>query len=167
MSYPIDVFIGNKLCNARIEANMSQGELAKEMKITRQMLSKYEIGKSSLTMQRLNEVTKILNKDFNYFHEGYSAGEKLIKKRDRLAKIDRDPKLLEILDLYSKLSPDLRKIITRLLRSIKSSKINTSKNEEQISDIQALAYIRSFRNLPAKRRSIIVSLVKKLESIKC
>ncbi len=165
MSYPIDVFIGNKIYNARIDANLSQGELANKMKMTRQMLSKYELGMASLTIKKLCELAKILDKDYNYFYEGYSAGEKLFKKKDNLAIIDKDPKLVEIIKIYSNLSPNLRNIVTSLLKSIRSLKNSTKKDNMELFDIQVLSYVRSLRNLSPNARNLIISLTKKLERL--
>ena len=165
MSYPIDVFIGNKIYNARIDANLSQGELANKMKMTRQMLSKYELGMASLTIQKLCELGQILDKDYNYFYEGYSAGEKLFKKKDNLAILDKDPKLLEIIKIYSRLSPNVRNVVRGLLKSIKSLTNSAEKENTKLSDIQVLSYVRSLRNLSPNARNLVISLTKKLERL--
>jgi len=139
MSYPIDVFIGNKIYNARINANLSQGELANKMKMTRQMLSRYELGMASLTIQKLCELAQIL---------------------------DKDPKLLEIIKIYSNLSPNLCNIVRSLLKSIRSLKNSAAeKDNTELSDIQVLSYVRSLRNLSPNARNLVISLTKKLERL--
>lgn len=72
--YPMDSkMIGNKIAGARKKINMSQAALAGHVFVSPQAVGKWERGESMPDIITLNQLTKILNVDLNYFSENLSS----------------------------------------------------------------------------------------------
>ncbi|ENZ0348290.1 helix-turn-helix domain-containing protein [Morganella morganii] len=62
--------IGNYIKKIRKEKGLSGSELAKKLNFSQQQLSRYENGKTKLTIETINEILLALNKQwFNLFNE--------------------------------------------------------------------------------------------------
>lgn len=59
--------IGGYLRTARINKSLSGKELATLMNISQQQVSRYERGKNSLTIEKLDSLLDFLDKDWNDF----------------------------------------------------------------------------------------------------
>ena len=59
--------IGNKIKTRRTALNMTQKDLAKEMNVSNQLISKWETGESVPSLEYLNSLCKALNADYSYF----------------------------------------------------------------------------------------------------
>ncbi len=58
-------FISQKVKYFRILNNMSQGELADKLKVSRQSVANIEAGRHKLSMERLEQLSKIFGVDSN------------------------------------------------------------------------------------------------------
>ncbi len=67
---PIEIHMGLQLKKRREELNLTQQDLAKMMKVTPQLVSKYETGQSKILPNRLYNLCQILNVTPNFFFEG-------------------------------------------------------------------------------------------------
>lgn len=56
---------GDKLSKLRRKAGLSQEELGEQLNVTRQTISKWELGQSKPDTDKLMEISKLLNVDFN------------------------------------------------------------------------------------------------------
>lgn len=56
---------GDKLCQLRRKNGLSQEELGEKLNVTRQTISKWELGQSKPDTDKLIEISKLLNVDFN------------------------------------------------------------------------------------------------------
>ncbi|CAH0135928.1 MULTISPECIES: pentapeptide repeat-containing protein [unclassified Pedobacter] len=65
--------IGNKIAGARKKINMSQAGLAGHVFVSPQAVGKWERGESMPDIITLNQLTKILDVDLNYFSENHSS----------------------------------------------------------------------------------------------
>ncbi|WP_051908697.1 helix-turn-helix domain-containing protein [Candidatus Odyssella acanthamoebae] len=67
---PIEVHMGLQLKKRREELKLTQRDLAKLMKVTPQLLSKYETGLAKILPGRLYDLCQILGVTPNFFFEG-------------------------------------------------------------------------------------------------
>ncbi|WP_051908398.1 helix-turn-helix domain-containing protein [Candidatus Odyssella acanthamoebae] len=67
---PIEVHMGLQLKKRREELNLTQRDLAKLMKVTPQLVSKYETGQGKILPNRLYDLCQILSVTPNFFFEG-------------------------------------------------------------------------------------------------
>ena len=56
---------GDKLYQLRRKAGLSQEELGNQLNVTRQTISKWELGQSIPSMDKMVEISKLLNVDLN------------------------------------------------------------------------------------------------------
>lgn len=59
--------LGKKIKLARIEADMTQGNLAQVTGVLQKSISRYETGASLPTLETLEKIAKELKKPFGYF----------------------------------------------------------------------------------------------------
>lgn len=62
--------LGKKIKLARIELDMTQGDLAEAMGALQNSISRYETGNALPTLENLEKISKILKKPFGYFLDG-------------------------------------------------------------------------------------------------
>lgn len=74
---------GEKIKTKRREKNLSQEDLARELGITRQAISKWETDKATPTMTNLRELSEVLGVDMAYFI-GQANDEKKEVKKDEV-----------------------------------------------------------------------------------
>ena len=67
---PLDMYIGRRLRERRIELGISQRELAGELGLSYQQVHKYEHATDRISASRLFHISKILNVALPYFFEG-------------------------------------------------------------------------------------------------
>src|SRR5690349_14855796 len=88
--HPADIFAGQILRQMRLQANLSQENLAEAIGITFQQLQKYETGKNRMSASRISEIAKVLlispgiffekSLEWNGYEKGYSQGCKECKR---------------------------------------------------------------------------------------
>src|ERR1700759_3096624 len=67
--YKIDICVGRKLRERRLELALSQENLGKAIGVSCQQIQKYEKGKNSMTATRLCEFAKLLRVTVSYFFD--------------------------------------------------------------------------------------------------
>ena len=112
---PIDVYVGNKIREARVLQGMSQTSLAEMIGITFQQLQKYENAHNRVSCSRLFAISLVLDVPVQAFFAG--AGEGSAPEL-----IDLPPSTtLDLVNAYSRLSPALRKSISKTAKSLADS----------------------------------------------
>lgn len=53
--------LGNKILELRKKANLSQEQLAEKIKVTRQTISKWELGETTPDIKQAKELSKLFN----------------------------------------------------------------------------------------------------------
>ena len=66
---PLDIYIGRRLRERRIELGMSQQELAAELGLSRQQVQKYEHATDRVSASRLFHISNILDVALPFFFE--------------------------------------------------------------------------------------------------
>lgn len=59
--------LGKKIKLARVDAELTQGELAEKIKAKQKSISRYETGLSVPSLETLEKIAKALKKPFGYF----------------------------------------------------------------------------------------------------
>ncbi len=59
--------LGKKIKLARVEMDMTQGDLAKAIGALQKSISRYETGSSVPSLETLEKISKILKKPYGYF----------------------------------------------------------------------------------------------------
>jgi len=59
--------VGKQIKKARTEKSLSQLELSQKMGVSRMMISRYEIGSSSIPLKQLRKISEVLEKPISYF----------------------------------------------------------------------------------------------------
>lgn len=73
--------IGNKIAEARKKIYMSQASLAEHVFVSPQAVGKWERGESLPDIITLNQLTKILGVDLNYFSEDFQSTEDIMSNK--------------------------------------------------------------------------------------
>lgn len=100
-------YVGRQIALLRRQKNMSQEDLAYKLGISNRQLSKYEIGKNRITVDRLFVISKILNVDVEKFLPDFSSKNETNFNKDKIIldnfsnykKISREEFLLKLADL--------------------------------------------------------------------
>jgi transcriptional regulator with XRE-family HTH domain len=100
--------IGRKLQEAREEAGLSQGELAKKIGCTQASLSHYESGKRRLYLAELQRIGQIMGKPITYFLED---PEDKSPVQEDLKSLLEDPYIMEVLSAVRDLKLAERKSV--------------------------------------------------------
>jgi transcriptional regulator with XRE-family HTH domain len=68
----INKHIGFKIYELRISSGLARAKLAKEINVTQQQLQKYEQGINNISIGRLILLSKIFNKNIEYFFQDFT-----------------------------------------------------------------------------------------------
>ena len=70
---PVDIYVGERLDDRRLELGITQKALAKSVGVTFQQIQKYANGKNRISASRLYQFARILDVHPGWFFEGYAA----------------------------------------------------------------------------------------------
>ncbi len=72
----MDVHVGERLRQRRLQVGISQGALAHKAGVNFQQIQKYENGHNRISASRLWDITKALDVPVSYFFEGLNPGDR-------------------------------------------------------------------------------------------
>ena len=72
MERELNIHIGIRLKQKRIEKNLTQTKVAKALNVTFQQIQKYEKGTNGLSANRIQALSNYLNVPISYFFEGFT-----------------------------------------------------------------------------------------------
>jgi len=72
MERELNIHIGIRLKQKRIEKNLTQTKVAKALKVTFQQIQKYEKGTNGLSANRIQALSNYLNVPISYFFEEFN-----------------------------------------------------------------------------------------------
>jgi transcriptional regulator with XRE-family HTH domain len=78
---PIDVFVGMRVRERRLQAGLSQPALAKQLGVSFQAVQKYEAAEIRLSASTLYRLSRVLGAAPGYFFEGYGAPQAAKRKK--------------------------------------------------------------------------------------
>ena len=68
--HPVDLYVGRRVRQRRVELGLSQDQLAKAVHVTFQQIQKYEQGVNRVSASKLFEISIVLNAPVGYFFSG-------------------------------------------------------------------------------------------------
>lgn len=124
--HPFDIFLGNRVRVARVQAGESQDKLAKRWGVTFQQVQKYEKGINRLTHHKIYEAAHFYKLPMAFFTEGYSPTLSPEDLADLLMFEEDMPTsrgAMRVAQLYNELKDEnLQKAVIAFLNSIVLSK---------------------------------------------
>ena len=72
MEQELNIHIGIRLKQKRIEKNLTQTKVAKALNVTFQQIQKYEKGTNGLSASKIQALSNYLNVPISYFFEGFT-----------------------------------------------------------------------------------------------
>jgi len=72
MEQELNIHIGIRLKQKRIEKNLTQTKVAKALNVTFQQIQKYEKGTNGLSASRMQALSNYFKVPINYFFEGFT-----------------------------------------------------------------------------------------------
>ena len=129
--HPVDVHVGRRVRERRIELGISQEKLAAELGLTFQQVQKYERAANRISASRLYRMGMTLGVDVPYFFEGYrEAGAGSGFAEPPAAAFESDPlqrrEAIELLDAFRAIGDPAERakmlVLGRLLKSLAKPK---------------------------------------------
>lgn len=130
---PVDVEVGNRLRQRRVETGITLKAIGEAMGISWQQIAKYELGQNRISASRLVDICKVLGVSIDYFFDhiptkvlsqspgalAADGGKGVVSLAD--ARYNRQ--LLEHTRVFAKLSVKNQRAIHRLAKSFSGSQI--------------------------------------------
>lgn len=106
---PIDVLVGERIRAYRLEAGMTQQQLADKVGITFQQLQKYEKATNRVSASRLYDLARALKKHINDFFDAASrSSNPLIRTKQELYLLER----------FNLITPEKQKLVLKLIKDL-------------------------------------------------
>ena len=96
--------MGKRVKKARRDKGITQEKFAEELGVSVSFISQVETGEKKFNLERISEVSRILERPINYFIEGYEEQNK--------------EALEEVVDLLKKMSDKQLKLALDIIRAI-------------------------------------------------
>lgn len=125
--HPVDLYVGQRLKQKRLEKGMSQYDLANSVNITFQQVQKYERGINRVSSSKLYDFAKFLEVDIRYFFEGlndykmYNQEQSyaLDKAADNFGAVVKTKETKSLVNAFKAIpNPEVRKNILLLIKSL-------------------------------------------------
>jgi transcriptional regulator with XRE-family HTH domain len=114
--HPIDIHVGLRIRQRRRFLGMSQEKLGAAIRLTFQMVQKYEIGSNSVPASRLFEVAKALDVQPSFFFEGPRLRAKMLL---------HTRETIELVHAYLAIhNPTVRESIAETIRAIATTPLS-------------------------------------------
>jgi transcriptional regulator with XRE-family HTH domain len=111
-----DVYIGQRIREARLAGDMSQDELGKKLGVSFQQVQKYEKGVNRLSLTRCEMIAKALNKPVSFFLQG--SDDVRAKADPALSRFISTREGLQIASDWFRMSPVARTAMLDLLGTL-------------------------------------------------
>ena len=96
--------IGKRIKKARRDKGITQEKFAEELGVSVSFISQVETGEKRFNLERITEVSKILERPINYFIDGYEEKDK--------------SNFEEVIDLLKKMSDKQLKLALEIIKAI-------------------------------------------------
>ena len=110
----VDRFLGHRIKQLRLLASMTQQQLAAQLGVSHQQVSKLEVGKDRVSASQLLLIARAFELPVGELFAGYDGGASLDPLRD--PKIS--PMLHDLAHAFLELEPDHQEALTRLVRAL-------------------------------------------------
>jgi transcriptional regulator with XRE-family HTH domain len=121
--HPVDVHVGRRVRERRIELGISQEKLAAELGLTFQQVQKYERAANRISASRLYRMGITLGVDAPYFFQGYQDDAGFGFSEPPAAGFESDPlqrrETIELLEAFARIAdPGMRHSLMDLARRL-------------------------------------------------
>jgi transcriptional regulator with XRE-family HTH domain len=118
---PIDLHVGEQLRIARELAGLTQTDVGRALKMSFQVIQKYEQGEIRVSASRLFQLAGLLHKSLDYFFEGIAESD-----APAIGTLERGD--IELVRAFRTIqSSELRQLLVRLVRDIAETQRETSR----------------------------------------
>jgi len=114
--HTIDIYVGNKIRQARVLRKLTQTALAEKIGITFQQLQKYENAHNRVSCSRLYAIGRVLGMPVQAFFPGAPYDDKA-QEGNNVPHGDA----LDLVGEYSRLGPALRRSLAKTVKSLADS----------------------------------------------
>lgn len=119
----VDVHIGSRVKQRRVQLDISQQKLSDAIGVTFQQLQKYESGQNRISASRLFQLSKSLEVPISYFFEGLSRAAAPSEHRADLATLFSTRDGISLADAFLRIeSAAARRAVVKLAASVADSK---------------------------------------------
>jgi len=116
---PVDVFVGNRIREARTLNSLSQTALAQKVGISFQQLQKYESANNRVSCSRLYDLSSVLGVPIQAFFAGADSDDRRAEDQDRKSQPSAD--IINFVEDFSRLDAGLRSRLANLAKSLANS----------------------------------------------
>ena len=88
---PIDVHVGSRVRERRLEVGMSQQKLGEALGVTFQQVQKYEKGTNRIGASRMQQICETLGVPINYFYQGVPVANDALTEPSSVTAAVADP----------------------------------------------------------------------------
>ena len=120
MERELNIHIGIRLKQKRIEKNLTQTKVAKALNVTFQQIQKYEKGTNGLSASRIQALSNYLNVPISYFFEGFTEFKEEFNLENNRINIEFLNKLI------TSLSTEYRQKLIELIKDNKNENNHNS-----------------------------------------
>ena len=114
MEQELNIHIGIRLKQKRIEKNLTQTKVAKALNVTFQQIQKYEKGTNGLSASRMQALSNYFKVPISYFFEGFTQFKEEFNLENNRINIEFLNKLI------TSLSTEYRQKLTELIKDNKN-----------------------------------------------
>ncbi len=115
---PVDVLVGQNIRICRLQKDISQGELGRQIGVTFQQVQKYEKGANRVGASRLNQIADALGISLTTLFEGAPTGTHVAPEQSARSLLAK-PHSLRLLQAFNKIhSETTRQALLQLIDSI-------------------------------------------------
>ena len=114
MEQELNIHIGIRLKQKRIEKNLTQTKVAKALNVTFQQIQKYEKGTNGLSASRMQALSNYFKVPISYFFEGFTEFKEEFNLENNRINIEFLNKLI------TSLSTEYRQKLTELIKDNKN-----------------------------------------------
>ena len=118
--HPIDVHVGQRVRERRLELRHGQQWLASHLGLSFQQLQKYERGNNRISASKLHQIAVVLDVSIAYFFEGLNGDGVLrtVLSQTKSVPSAASYEAIEILEYFERLSPHARTVVITLVRGL-------------------------------------------------
>ena len=119
--HPVDLHVGRRVCELRMQRGFNQSELGRALGLTFQQVQKYEKGSNRISSSKLWDIARFLTVDIAYFFEGLGDPTKGPAKDGPEPLVHTGPATrhsIELASLVPRLPAHQQKLALDLVRSL-------------------------------------------------
>jgi transcriptional regulator with XRE-family HTH domain len=120
---PVDIHVGQRVRQARMEADVSQTALGDILGLTFQQVQKYEKGTNRIAMSRILVISKYFKKPVSWFFDGLTVGdEKMPAGKNTMQEFAGHKHGFQLAQAFMRLNKEEQRFLVELAEQFHGSK---------------------------------------------